>query len=308
MLATQEAVFAPETEWKYSNLALAVAGELVAAISGEPWAAYLEKHILQPLGMKATRTLPEPNQADLAVGYAKKLPGQPRQREEFSDTKGIAPAANMSSNVEDLARFLMLQFQAGGAGGRRVLRGATLREMQRIHWLRPDWKGGSGLGFQIRRAGDQTRVGHGGSLGGYRTQIEFVPQDKVGVIVLTNSNEGEPLKYVDQAFKIAGPALVKAYGKPKPVSKPDPKWDKYVGAYTWRNEDAQVLVLEGQLCVITPSAENPWETRTRLEPAGEHTFRMEGGSSPGELLRFDIDAAGNVTRMHAGAFYRDRKR
>lgn len=308
MLAKQEAVFAPETEWKYSNLALAIAGEVVQSVSGEPYAAYIEGKILKPLGMTATRVLPQPGQAGLAAGYLRRAAGQARQPEEFTHTKGIAPAANLSSNVEDLAKFMMLQFRDGKPGGAQILRGATLREMQRIHWLRPDWRGGSGLGFQIRRAGSQTRVGHGGSLGGYRTQIEFVPEDKLGVIVLTNSNDGDPMLYVDQAFQIAGPAIVKALAKPKPAPKPDPKWDKYTGAYTWRNEESMVIVIEGQLCVVTPAADNPWETRTRLEPVTEHTFRMKGGASPGELLRFEMDAAGNVTRMWAGSGFRDRKK
>src|SRR5262245_43130861 len=46
-LAEQETVFPAETEWKYSNLALSLAGEVVAAVSGEPWPQYVEKHILQ---------------------------------------------------------------------------------------------------------------------------------------------------------------------------------------------------------------------------------------------------------------------
>src|SRR2546426_8705383 len=58
VLPGQETVFAPETEWKYSNLAVSLAGEVVAHVSGEPWPQYVERHILQPLGMTATRAAP----------------------------------------------------------------------------------------------------------------------------------------------------------------------------------------------------------------------------------------------------------
>src|SRR5262249_42193189 len=47
-LVTQESVYPPETKWKYSNLALALAGEVVAAVSGEPYEEYVQKHILDP--------------------------------------------------------------------------------------------------------------------------------------------------------------------------------------------------------------------------------------------------------------------
>jgi simple sugar transport system permease protein len=64
-----EPVFPPEIEFKYSNLALAIAGEVVAAVSGEPYQQYIERHILHPLGMKSTRVHPQPGTPGLAIGY-----------------------------------------------------------------------------------------------------------------------------------------------------------------------------------------------------------------------------------------------
>jgi hypothetical protein len=56
----------------------------------------------------------------------------------------------------------------GKWGGNQILKGSTLREMHRVHWLELDWKSGQGLGFQIERDGERTLVGHGGALAGYR--------------------------------------------------------------------------------------------------------------------------------------------
>ena len=81
--------------------------------------------------------------------------------------------------------------------------------MQRVHSLNPDWQGGQGIGFQVRRAGDRTLVGHGGSLPGMRTQITFDARDKVGVIVLSNADDGNPGLYVDQAFGLIAPVLAR---------------------------------------------------------------------------------------------------
>ena len=66
----------------------------------------------------------------------------------------------------------MLQFRDEPVGDAQILRGSTLREMQRIHWLEPNWQAGWGLGFRIERAKDKTYIGHGG--GYWATVLSFV--------------------------------------------------------------------------------------------------------------------------------------
>ena len=74
-LGRQEAVLPTETRWKYSNLALALAGEVVAAASGEPYADYVGGHILRPLGMTSTLVkTPEPTDPRLARGFGAGCP------------------------------------------------------------------------------------------------------------------------------------------------------------------------------------------------------------------------------------------
>ena len=107
-LPDQTAIFPPQTEWKYSNLAVSLAGEIVAEVSGEPWAEYPERHLLRPLGMAATRSAPVRDTPGLAVGYGRRVPGRTRDVEPFVDMGAESPAANMASNVEDLAKFLAL--------------------------------------------------------------------------------------------------------------------------------------------------------------------------------------------------------
>jgi CubicO group peptidase (beta-lactamase class C family) len=306
-LPEQETVLPAETEWKYSNLALSLAGEVVAAVSGEPWAQYIERHVLDPLGMKATQPMPARDMPGLATGYGRRVPGRMRDVEPFVDIGAEAPAGNLTSTVEDLAKFVSLQFRDGPVGGAQVLKGSTLREMHRVHWLRPDWQSGWGLGFSIRRVGSQVRVGHGGSLPGHRTQIELAPADKLGVIVLTNANDGDPLRYVNQAFTLVGPAVASAVAKPKAPIAPDPSWQQYVGIYTWKHDEMQVLVLNGELTMIVPEAENPWEARMTLKPVGRHVFRMVPGgatyAATGELLTFEVDDAGRVRKVRTPNFY-----
>jgi CubicO group peptidase (beta-lactamase class C family) len=307
LVPQQSAILAPDTKFKYSNLAMAIAGEVVAAVSGEPYVRYVEEHILRPLGMASTRVAPDRAAPGLAIGYRKRVPGEAREAEDFLDAGGLTPAANIASSVADLAKLVSQQFRDGPAGGSQILRGATLREMHRVQWLQPDWQAGQGLGFWIRHVGSELRVGHDGAVPGFKSQLEFAPEARLGVIVLINGYDADPLFYTNQAFDIVEPAIAKATARPEQSPRADPAWSNYVGTYTWKHVDAQIMVLDGELTMITPDAPHPWESRVRLIPVGPHTFRMSGGSADGELLKFDVDASGKAVKFTAGSYYRIRK-
>jgi D-alanyl-D-alanine carboxypeptidase len=308
MLPKQEAADAPETRWKYSNLAVALAGEVVAAVSGEPYEAYVQKHILTPLGMTSTSFPDSPTQdPQLAAGYGRRMPDGSRAAEPFVNTKALTPAAGLSSNVDDLSRFVMLQFRDGKAGGKQILKGSTLKEMHRLQWLEPDWENGQGLGFAIWRVGNKTIVGHGGILFGYHTNISFSPEDKIGVIVLTNSYDGDPFSYAQQFYELVAPEIAKAAAPPTKASPVDPAWNNYVGLYRASYGDSQVLILNGRLVVFDPQAQNIKGSLLTLTPTGPNTFKIsgtDGEAEVGETLVFELAPDGKVTRMKVGANYR----
>ena len=301
-LARQETAYPTETRWKYSNLALALAGEIVAAVSGRNYEDFVQQRVLDPLGMHDTLLRPPPpDDPELAVGYGRRLPGAGRTvLSSATDYRGIAAAANMTSTVTDLARFAMLQFRDRPVGGDQILRGSTLREMQRVHWLDPDWKQGWGLGFKVLRRHGATCIGHSGWAPGYRTQMLLCPADKTGVIVLSNAHDCDPLRSCDQVFRWVLPALVRnAAREPQPAA-PQPVWRRYVGRYRDAWSDTQVLVRNGELVIVDPSADDPLETLATLTPVAEHVFRYEssdGFSSRGELAVFEVDDGGKVQRL-----------
>lgn len=306
-LHEQESIFEPATRYKYSNLALALAGEIVAAVSGVPYPDYVQRNILDPLGMTSTYVRTEDIDAErLATGYGILLPDGTQPRAQETDSKGLTPAANMSSTVEDLARYISLQFREGPAEGAQILKGSTLREMQRVHWLNPNWQSGRGLGFGVWRQGDRTLVGHGGWVAGYRTQIAFDPEPRIGVIVLTNADDGGPGAYVSQAFDLVAPAIEQAASK-APVMATVADLQRYVGTYHdpdgWLTD---VLIMDGRLVMYGhgyPPSRDPADDLTDLTPEGEHSFRMTGDNGNGELVVFELRPDGRVARVKVGANY-----
>ncbi|MBX3014148.1 MAG: serine hydrolase [Caldilineaceae bacterium] len=306
-VAEQAFAIPTASDWKYSNLGLALAGDIVAAVAAMPYPAYVTENILQPLGMVNTfvDTVP-PDHPLLATGYGRRLPRAQRALGLHTDCRGIGPAANMASNVEDLAKFVMLQFRGGPRQEKQILAGSSLREMHRIQWLNDDWSAGRGIGFYVWRLHGRTVVGHGGALMGYRTELQFAPADKIGVVVLTNADDGWPLLYVDKLFQWVVPALLQA-AAPKPkVSLAPAAWQPYIGRYRSAWGDLQILLYQGELVLIVPGEPDPSVGMTRLKPVAEHTFRIESKEhfgSNGELAVFEVDEAGRVVRLRLGNTY-----
>ena len=307
-LPMQQRPLPTESRWKYSNLGATLAGEVVAAASGKPYADFVRRSILEPLGMSATLVAsPAPGYPRLATGYTRWLPGRERTPAPFNDLRGLTAAGNMTTSVADLARFAMLQLRGGAAGGAQILSGRTLGEMHRVHWLEPEWQAGWGLGFRVLRIRGKTFIGHGGGVRGFRSELRICPTDKVAVVVFVNADDGDVWQYVDKAFEWVGGAIANMT-KPAPPTA-DPAWQRYVGRYRSAWGDVQILVRGGELTVIHPAGPEPLLVSSTLKPVAEHTFRVEttdGYGIPAEPVVFEVDAAGRVTRAKFGENYTQR--
>ena len=222
----------------------------------------------------------------------------------FVDARGMAAATGITSTVEDMARFVSAQFRKGAAGGDRILSTASLREMHRVRMLESNWTRGNGIGFSVTRDRDKLYVGHGGSYPGYITNTLIDLNGKVGVIVLTNAQDGDAGAISTQLMNTVGQAVAKAAGTTPEKIKWNPAWSRFAGLYRSRWGDQHVVELNEKLVIINPDAatlDNPVE----LEPIGDGTFRFiapAGGGPIGEIVRF-VEENGQVVRMITGDSY-----
>ena len=307
-LPGQQTIFPTETRWKYSNLALTIAGEVVATVSGQSFAEYVVEHILTPLGMDSTSVVfPEADANRLATGYGRRMPDGSQQALPFVDAVGMAAATGLSSTVADMAKFISWQFRLLNGSETEVLAANTLREMQRPNWVEPGWKSGWGIGFGIEHREDRDLIGHGGGYPGYLTSTRISPEEKVGVIVFTNSLDGQPQLIADRVFDWVAPAIVRA-ASGDPGSAPDPAWSNYEGAYRALWGDSSVVAVDGKLRLIAPRLANPKDEWMTLEPSGEHSFTMDGrGAGPlGEQVVFTPGPDGAATGVRVAEGWSDR--
>ena len=304
VLATQNVFSPPGASYRYSNVGVALLGEIVETVSGESYAGYLAGHVLAPLGMSSSSAAPDAELlARLAHAYQRRRGTQPRTRIAFYETGTFAPMGGVVSSVDDLTRFLALVLAADAGGAvrptdGRVLAAPTLAEMQRLHFVYPSFSGGRGLGFAVSRRDGATYVSHGGWIGGHRSDLVLDPSRRLGVVVLTNADDAVPGPFARRALALVGAAL-DGPGKATAERQPDPAWSRYFGTYTdpWGWE-VEALTLGGELGLYEhdyPPEDDPGDVFNRLVPVpGEpHTFTM----SDGERVRFEMNDDGTVKRV-----------
>ena len=298
-LGAQETLYPSGRYFQYSNLGMALLGEVVAARTGRPWSEVVHDGILKPLGMSDTFTsVPEARATGrLAAGYAARRGSPERERLGPFDVAGIGPAAGIASTADDLATFARWQLRLRAEGGDQVLRSATLREMQRVHWVDPDWKTTWGLGFSVVERGGVTWVRHGGACPGYYSEFAILPKEELGIVVLADAIGADVGLYARKAAAVLAPA-VKASKCPEKAVQRDPDFDRFVGVYdsVW-GRDAIVRWGEGLAAVDLSSRELDTDDWVHpLKHIEGTTFRRvrSDDQSLGETWVFAVDADGRV--------------
>ncbi|WP_326523158.1 serine hydrolase domain-containing protein [Sphingomonas sp.] len=289
----------PASRWfQYSNLGLTLAGDIAAATGGEAYDAYVQRHILGPLGLKDTRPTFRGDELGkrMAVGWGALKRDGTRDLLKPFDTRGIAPAAGFTSTVEDLGRFAIWQFRLLRTGTPEVLKASTLREMQRVQYTDPDFRTTWGLGFAVRRQGDRTFVGHGGDCPGYRTTLQLLPETETAVTAMATGAEN-PAPQVAQIFQLLAKRQGHSFKAPAPASVDLAPFTGVYSSQPWGSEFV-LVPWAGGLAMLSLPSETPADDIAFLKPRGGDVFRPVRASG-GEMdeVRFVRDARGRVTGL-----------
>lgn len=177
-------VYPPETRTKYSNAAIATVGYMLEVTQGEPFADYVRRSVLEPLGMTNSSFTPDADIIDnLATAYMWGFDRAPFVAPTFE--LGMGPAGSMYSTVLDLALFMTTMFDRGQGVNGRILLPETLEMMWQPQYAGESATAGFGLGFRVDQLKGRRRLGHGGAIYGFSTQLSFLPDDGLGVVVVS---------------------------------------------------------------------------------------------------------------------------
>lgn len=309
-----EVVIRQDSAWKYSNLAFGLLGEVVSRAAGAPYFEYVASRILQPLGMSSSVfELTAALRPRLATGYQRHLYDDQLSPAPYVLLGGLAACGQLHSSINDLARWISLQFRtdAESASGAQILAGRTLEESHRPQFLEPDWSVGYCLGWRAVRRENRIYHGHGGGIHGFASQILFHKPTKLGLLMFANLWPYPDL-YDRAVDELDG--IVRAYeerdSEDEPllqVGEPPEHIRKLLGPYvTPSGIAAQVEYRRGKLLLAAPvSGGYRLHAPAELNPTGApDTFVVQGGRGAGEEARFVQNARGDWEFALGGFVYR----
>ena len=212
-------VYPPMQKIKYSNAGIATVGYVLEVTQGQPFAPYLEQNILVPLGMVRSSFEKKPELArDLARAVMWTQDGRTFEAPTFRF--GMDPCGAMYSTVLDLGRFVSVLFARGRTPeGGRILKPETLEAMWTPQFAPAGTKRGFGLGFFVSDVDGHRWVGHDGAVYGFATTLGALPDDKLGVVVVTTKDFANPV--VDDIAR-AALRLMLAQREGRPLATPGP--------------------------------------------------------------------------------------
>jgi CubicO group peptidase (beta-lactamase class C family) len=186
----------------YSNLMFLAAGEVIAKASGQTWADFIKSRIFEPVGMQRSVT----STKQLAAMENVATPHKPKPDSvspiAWYNWDTMAAAGGIISSVNDMSKWLLVQLNEGAIGkDKRLFSAESSWKMWSPQTIIPISKASRernphthfrayGLGWSLSDFRGHKVVAHGGGYDGMYSRVVMLPDDKLGIVVLTNSMTG----------------------------------------------------------------------------------------------------------------------
>ncbi|HYE16211.1 MAG TPA: serine hydrolase, partial [Pyrinomonadaceae bacterium] len=323
------------SRYGYQNIMFLAAGEIVPAVTGKSWDDFVRERFFAPLRMKRTTTshkqlLATPN---IATPH-NEMDGKLRVI-HYDNVDNAGGAAAINSSVADMAQWVRLQLGRGTFEGKKIFGADRSREMWTPHTISGAVSESAekfnptthfnlyGLGWALNDYQGRKVVSHGGGLDGMISRVAMMPEENLGLVVLTNSETPLPTVLSNKIFDVflgvpkrdwsadylararasreAAEAAAKKVEESRVTgTKPSLPLAGYAGTYTGAMfGDARVSEENGRLVVrLVPSPNFVGD----LEHWHFDTFRIKWRESivypfPRGFVTFTLDQQGRASEM-----------
>lgn len=195
----QEPTSSFRSQFGYNNNMFLAAGQVVLAATGQTWDDYVDAELFTPLGMERSTTsvVPLTRMQNVAQPH-EEIDGEVRPI-EWRNIDNIAPAGSINSSALEMTSWIRMLLAEGEFGGEQVLSEEVLQEVQEPHTLvrrQGGWElmapdahfMAYGLGWFMNDYRGRKVLQHGGNIDGMHALVGLMPEEELGLVVLTNLN------------------------------------------------------------------------------------------------------------------------
>ncbi|HJP86505.1 MAG TPA: serine hydrolase domain-containing protein [Gemmatimonadaceae bacterium] len=291
----------PGQIFSYSNPGYWLAGYLLEVRSGRPFSDAMETQLFRPLGMVRTTFRPLVAMTyPLAIGHRVTTEGSPAVVRPFADNAESWPAGSAFSSVEELSRFVIAFLNGGRLEGKQVLDPKVIALLSSPHTALPGQPVDTyGYGLILSYTRGVRMLEHGGSRLGYGSTIRMAPDERVGVIILTNQSGVTLSATAMKALEITLPL------RPKPTSPAKATLQitaddivRYVGVYENGDDRVEFTADSGRLFVTRDQRMSELVKR-----AGDRYEAATGGSYVFSVI---VDGRARYVTSGSRSFSRSR--
>ncbi|NOZ45458.1 MAG: serine hydrolase [Chlorobi bacterium] len=187
------------SKYGYSNLMFLTAGEIVSNISGLTWDEYVKTKIFQPLGMNSSNTSIKDEKKIKNIATPHLTANNTVIPLEFINWDNMAPAGGINSSVSDMSKWLITQLNKGTYNDTIIFSKKSSETMWTPQMISRTSHLDStihfhayGLGWDLFDYHGRLIVNHSGGLDGMISHVALVPEENLGLVVLTNSTNYLP--------------------------------------------------------------------------------------------------------------------
>jgi CubicO group peptidase (beta-lactamase class C family) len=189
-LSDQHLIADPGQRFAYSNTAYEVLGDVIAHVSQTTFEDYVQRCILEPLGMThSTLTVADAEQSLVARGHTLGPDGEVIEREVYPYNRAHAPSSTLVASIRDLGHWAAMLLNHGHHNGVRIVGAATLEQMwtPRVA-VHPKLSTQVGLSWFIERYRGQRIVQHSGSDEGFQSHLVVAPEARIAAFAMCNAD------------------------------------------------------------------------------------------------------------------------
>jgi len=178
------------SDYGYNNVMYLMAGLVIEKVSGKSWDDFIKEKIFFPLTMNNSST--SITQMEKEKGFA--LPHLTDKPIPLMNLDNIAPAGGINSNIDDMLKWAQLWINEGVYNGKQYLSKNTFNTITTNKIMLSNTSDeGYGFGWNVGYSNGKKIISHGGGLPGYKSFVTIIPEDKTGIVILTNK-----ITYLDE--------------------------------------------------------------------------------------------------------------